>query len=429
MRKILVLLALIFLASIACAQENQSSQHDVTVYLFWSIGCPHCAKEKPMLEQMEKDYPWLKVNYLEVSENVDNARLYSQMAEACNQKPLGVPATFINDGVTIGYNDAIGLEIKDKIMECRVKGCIDPITKLTVKINETNITQRVNQTCDKSEIIRLPGNWTIDSSQMSLPMFTLVIAGLDSFNPCAFFVLFVLLSLLINAQKRRIMLLIGGIFVFFSAFIYFVFMTAWLNLFLIVGQVKIITLIAGLIAIVISAINIKEYFQFKQGISLSIPDAAKPKLYSRMRNIVKASELPSMIIETVILAIAANTYELLCTAGFPMVYTRVLTLKNLTTLDYYGYLAFYNIIYVIPLAVIVLMFTITLGSRKLQEDEGRVLKLLSGLMMVMLGIILVFAPELLNNVIAAGGILVFAVGATAIIALIERTRKKKKKAK
>jgi len=137
------------------------------------------------------------------------------------------------------------------------------------------------------------------------------------------------------------MLLVGGVFVFFSGLIYFLFMSAWLTLFLHVGQLMIIAITAGLIALTIATINIKDFFLFKRG-GLSIPKKAKPKLFERIRNLLKATSLPSLIIGTVVLAIAANTYELLCTVGFPMVFTRVLTLQDLSALQYYLYLILYN---------------------------------------------------------------------------------------
>ena len=227
---------------------------------------------------------------------------------------------------------------------------------------------------------------------------TVILGGLDSFNPCAFFVLFFLLSLLIHAKSRKRMLLIGGTFVFFSGFIYFVFMAAWLNLFLITGQLRTVTVIAGAIALTVALINIKDFFFFSKGVSLSIPEKAKPKLFERMRNLMKSTSVLSMMAGTVVLALAANAYELLCTAGFPMVFTRVLTLQKLSTAGYYLYLLLYNCIYVLPLASIVVIFTITLGARKLSEWQGRRLKLLSGLMMFFLGLILLVDPALLNNI-------------------------------
>ena len=89
---------------------------------------------------------------------------------------------------------------------------------------------------------------------------------------------------------------------------------------------------------------------------------------------------------TVVLAISANAYELLCTAGFPMVYTRALTLHNLTTAAVLPVPGLYNVVYVIPLAIIVLIMTVSLGARKLTEWQGRQLKLVSGLMMFFLGL-------------------------------------------
>jgi hypothetical protein len=127
-----------------------------------------------------------------------------------------------------------------------------------------------------------------------------------------------------------------------------------------------------------------------------------------------------MLAGTVVLALAANSYELLCTSGFPMVYTRMLTLHDLSTPAFYGYLAAYNVIYVLPLLLIVTLFTVRFGAHKLTESQGRVLKLLSGTMMLMLGLILVFAPELLNNLMTAFVLLLATLGITLIIVLIDR---------
>jgi hypothetical protein len=237
-------------------------------------------------------------------------------------------------------------------------------------------------------------------------------------------VLFLLLSILVYARSRKRMLLIGGTFVFFSGFIYFLFMSAWLNLFLHAGQLKIITKIAGMIALIIAIINIKDFFLFKKGISLSVPEKAKPKLFERMRNLLKATSLPSMLAGAIVLAIAANTYELLCTVGFPIVFTRVLTLSNLTPLQYYLYLIFYNVIYVIPMGVVVLIFAITLGSKKLTERQGQILKLISGMMMLGLGGILLINPDLFNNLLVSIGLLLIALVASGIIILITNRLRK-----
>ncbi|HET6364119.1 MAG TPA: hypothetical protein VFG02_03650, partial [Nitrospirota bacterium] len=143
----------------------------------------------------------------------------------------------------------------------------------------------------------------------------------------------------------------------------------------------------------------------------------------RMRNLLRSPSFPAMAAGAVILAITANAYELLCTAGFPMIYTRVLTLHKLTTAQYYLFLVLYNVVYVLPLATIVVAITVTLGARKLTEWQGRKLKLVSGLMMLSLGMVLIINPALLNNVLTAVALLgAVLVVSWVVIAVTRRLR-------
>jgi thiol-disulfide isomerase/thioredoxin len=421
--RLFVCLALFLLAFFDARIVHPNNK--VKLYFFWGKGCPHCTHEKIFLEKLEKKYSLLEVKSYEVWYDQENAKLFSDMAEAYGTRPEGVPTTFIGDfKPSVGYQN---YEVTGKLIENRIKYCIENIcTDPIQKIYKPPIKEEIPAQ-EKDEIVTLPVLGKIDASKMTLPVLTIVIAGLDGFNPCAFFVLFTLLSILVFAQSRKRMLLIGGTFVFFSGFIYFLFMSAWLNLFLYIGQLKIITTVAGVIALVIASINIKDFFIFKKGVSLVIPEKVKPRLYERMRKLLKATSLTSMMIGTIVLSVAANAYELLCTIGFPMVYTRVLTLSNLPKFKYYIYLIFYNIIYVIPLAGIVLLFSITLGGKKLTEWQGQILKLISGLMMLGLGLVLLINPALFNNVFVAIGLLIVALSTAGIMIFITKKFKEIKK--
>ncbi|MDP8297477.1 MAG: hypothetical protein RAP41_04760, partial [Candidatus Orphnella occulta] len=116
----------------------------------------------------------------------------------------------------------------------------------------------------------------------------------------------------------------------------------------------------------------------------------------------------------------ANIYELFCTPGFPMIYTRVLTMEQLPSLQHYMYLVLYNIVYVIPLILILLILTCTLGQKKLTERQGRILKLVSGMMMLFLGAILVIKPALLGNIAIAVTLFIAAILSSGIIIFIYR---------
>jgi len=404
-------------------QSNPSGRKTI-VYFFWGKGCPHCEEERQFLERLQRDKPFLEVRDFEVWHNRENAGMMAQMLRASGAQSSGVPVTFIGTRMFSGFTARSKAALEREIEKCSLVQCADPAgllnkTGQTIEARTfaTATTARPgSETKDSSVTIPFFGD--LDVSNSSLPLLTLLIAGMDSFNPCAFFVLLTLLGMLVHAQSRNKMILIGGIFVFFSGFIYFLFMAAWLNLFLVMGNLAVITNIAGAVSITIAGINIKDFFLFKQGVSLSIPDSAKPKLFDRMRRLLRSDSLVSILIGTTVLAIVANFYELLCTAGFPMVFARILTLNHLSTPTSYLYLVLYNIVYVIPLFIIVLGFSLTLGRKKLSEWQGRVLKLVSGSMMLGLGIILLVKPVLLNSVLVSCSILVGAIGLSLLVATV-----------
>ena len=389
----------------------------VRLYYFYSPTCPHCQAAKPFVEALAARSPWLELQKFPVKDNRENARFYYDTAQALGVEALSVPGFIYCRQVSIGYESATttGAALERALEACRDARAANPAG--------ASATAPVDPAADGRELtapateVTLPLLGTVDAQALSLPVLTLVLAGMDAFNPCAFFVLLFLLSLLVHAKSRTRMLVVGGTFVAFSGIVYFVFMAAWLNVFLIAGELRLITVAAGLLALTVAALNIKDYFWFKAGPSLSIPDAAKPGLFKRMREVVTEGSLGPMLVGTVLLAIVANSYELLCTAGFPMVYTLTLTRSHdLAGWQYYAWLAAYNLIYVLPLLAIVLVFTRTMGARKLTEAEGRILKLVSGFMMLGFGLVLLFAPGLLTNAVASIGVLALAVGGSLLVA-------------
>ena len=386
--------------------STRSLNRRFTVYFFWGDGCPHCADEKPFLEALQQRHPDMDIRSYEVWHDKQNAALLAGMSRAYANSISGVPTTFVDQKAFVGFTEQTGRQIASVAERCAGEPCADPLDILT-----GTVPLKV-----PAVVIDLPLIENINTTATSLPLLTIMIAGMDSFNPCAFFVLLSLLGLMVHARSRHRMLFVGGVFVFFSGFIYFLFMAAWLNLFLVMGQVALITRIAGGLSLIIAVINIKDFFLFKKGVSLTIPDSAKPKLFDRMRRLIHASSLLSLLLGTSVLAIAANSYELLCTAGFPMVYTRILTLNSLSKASYYLYLALYNVIYVIPLLLIVVVFGITLGKRQLTEWQGRLLKLVSGAMMLGLALVLLINPALLNNVFVSFMLLAGALGASLVVA-------------
>ncbi|HSG23718.1 MAG TPA: hypothetical protein VLA64_12260, partial [Azonexus sp.] len=366
MRKTLLLFFLLFLPFTGSAAtppwttQDAQGQTEVHLYLFWSLTCPHCLAARPQILELVSQHGWIRLHDHELSENPANIERFIEMAKSLGEEAQAVPTLIYCGQMEVGWEDrpTAANEFLSRLESCRQHGVDSARPSLP------------------TPHLSLPLVGEIDAAKLSLPLLTILLAGLDAFNPCAFFVLLFLLSLLVHQQSRQRMLIIGGVFVAFSGLMYFAFMAAWLNLFLLIGSLPWVTAAAGLVALLMAAVNLKDYLFFHQGITLSIPEGGKADIFQRARRILNAGNLPAMLATTILLAIAANFYELLCTAGFPMVFTRLLTLQESSTTQHYLYLALYNVIYVLPLLLIVLAFVRSMGARKLSEREGRLLKLL-----------------------------------------------------
>jgi thiol-disulfide isomerase/thioredoxin len=368
-------------------KQIEGPEEKVVLMLFWRDGCPRCQDEKEHLfPYLRQTYPELVIETYEVFSNESARQKFLDTADCVGFTPGSVPVTVVGEEYMIGYDS---LETTGKEIEAM-------ITRAYAAIGEGN------QTCDVTDqnVVDIPGLGKVDLSEVSLPLFTMVLGLIDGFNPCAFFVLCFLLTLLIYAKSRAKILIVGLTFVFISGLVYFLFMSAWLNFFLFAGEIAFITTIGGIIAVALGVINFKEFFLLGKGkVSTTISEEHKSKLFARMRGLVKSAAMLEILAGTIILAIVANTYELFCTLGLPMIYTRTLTLHGLDTMSYYLYLALYNVFYILPLMTIVLIFAWTLGSKKLTQGTGELLKLISGFMMLGFGLALIFQPGLMSNLL------------------------------
>ena len=360
---------LLYLACAAIGQADSAAQATVDLEVFTRPGCPHCEAAAPFLDTVQQERPELRVRIYNVEADPTALARLEDLAAQYNVQAPGVPAFFVGGALIIGYRNAetTGRQIK-------------------ALLDSPLVSPQERETIDT-----VLG--TLSVRTLGLPVFTFVVGLLDGFNPCAMWVLLFLLSLLVNLQDRKKMFIIGGTFVVVSGLVYFAFMAAWLNIFLLIGLSRTVQLALGGIAVLIGGINVKDFFSFGRGVSLSIPEAAKPAIYARVRRILQAENLTGALMGVIVLAVLVNTIELLCTAGLPAVYTQILTLQQLPWWADYGYLALYNVAYMLDDSLMLLIAVVTLGRRKLQEKEGRWLKLLSGVVMLGLGVVLVTRPD------------------------------------
>ncbi len=517
----------LLLASIPLVVAENEIDDKVTIYFFYSTTCPHCAEEKPFLEELERKHPRLEVEYLEAGKNMD---FFRKLAQEYETTTAGVPRTFLKDKVFIGFSDEEGelvyhegykayIGYKNQIELCLAE-CLNvtcplpegqiieiskesPLVKDLLKehpnslattklVDATHLVawwtpERISSnlqypnvlvTLDaftdeilSSEIpnqeiegiekpiqgvpiyyyliataifiylvlyLLLRNKLTLErrywlagfitlliisgfvmammtpsmmiekfAKKFPFPVFVFIIALFDGVNPCAFTVLVILLSLLTYTRSRKSMLLIGSIFIITSGIMYFIFiMIILLASSLIFSEYGLLLFkIIGVILLIAGIINLKDFFWFKKGVSLSISEKSKQKITKRAGKIVRevkmAQTKKAMLIalaSVILLAVFVNLVELGCTAMLPGFYTGALLAKFGSELSFahYSYTAFYAIVYIIPLFAILSNFIYSFKSERLTEKQGKTLKLIGGIMMLLLGIIMLVKPELLT---------------------------------
>jgi hypothetical protein len=363
----------------------------VDLWYGYTSTCPYCRAARPFIEGLERDLPWLTVHWMQADGEDAMAAVarLDELAAMAGSRFESVPIFLFGGRAMVGWESeaTTGARLEAGLIAYRASLGVDPATS----------PPPIEDEAADETVVTLPLLGRLDAATASLPLMAVVLGGLDSLNPCALAVLLFLMSVLAGSGDRRRMALVGGVFVAVTGIVTFVLMAAWLNVFLLFGALRWVTVAAGVAAVVVALINLKDHVWFGRGVSLVIPGSARPTIFGRMLDIPEKARLRAILLTTVIVAAVANMYEMLCTGGFPVVFTRALTLQELPAPAYYGYLLLYALVYVVPPALIVLGFVVTLGSRGVSVREARDLKLLSGLLMLGFGMLLLLAPDLLSE--------------------------------
>jgi thiol-disulfide isomerase/thioredoxin len=344
---------------------------------YWGVGCSHCDEAKPVLEAIAREHAGLRVAKVEIRQDAaGRARYLADVARLGIAAP-GIPLFVVGDEYVLGYSRG------------------------PTEVALREIARRAAEGASRAgiaaeELVDVPLLGRVEARRVPLGALTVAVALADGLNPCAIWVLVVLLGVLAGVRSRSRLLLFGGAFVAVSGLVYFAFMIAWSSLFVALGGSPAVTRALGVALVAMGLVNVKELFFFRRGISLTIPARAKPGLYRRIRAVVNASSLPAALAGVLALAFLANLVELGCTAGLPALYTRVLSLRDVGAGQRLAWLAAYNALYVVPLAIVVAVWAIASPRSRLGERGVRALKGLSGTLLLVAGAVLLAAPQLLG---------------------------------
>jgi glutaredoxin len=376
------------------------SVYGADIVVFVRDGCPHCAD----FEEFANEQQWA-VEYHEITE-IGTPELFAKLQEHAPTLQQGVPTVIINGQVVQGYetHETTGVLLRKLYDKCSAspEGCMPFRDFLASDIRSVEVISAqgtCTEECETDTSKYTLNLWFIgpvDLTVLSLPALSILLGFLDGFNPCAMWVLITLLTLLINTHDMKKVWIIGGTFLFVSGAVYYLFIAAWLNVFLLIGYNMWVQKVIGLVAIGGGGFYLYEAFGKDPNVCKVTNMGRRQKIIARMQEISQYSAWPAMILGVAILAVSVNMIELVCTAGLPAVFTQILAFNNVTDLARYGYIGLFILMYMIDDLAIFAIAVYTLHATGITTKYRRFTLIFGGALMYALGILLIFWPEALT---------------------------------
>lgn len=389
----IILLALLLIPSFVYAKETKDET--TNIYLFYGKECPHCEAETKYLNTLlgEDKYKNVNLQRIEVWHSSKNQEVFSKVQSILEVEARGVPYLIIGTNVFQGYSEALDEEIKTVLDFYLGKKYQDPAGDF---INNKDTTKYKYLHYEKKEKeYDVPVLGKIDGKNVSLLLISIIIGAVDGFNPCAMWILLFLLSLLISTKDRKKMWILGLTFILTSGLIYLLFMMSWLNVAKYTSSIIFVRNIIGIFALAFGLINIYRYIKAKRekDVGCDVTDADdKRKIMGRIRNILSKNSLILAILGIIVLAASVNIIELLCSLGLPVMYTEILGLNDLSSVQYGLYMFIYILFFLIDDLIIFFIAMKTLKIKGISNKYMKYSHLIGGAIMLLIGILMLVKP-------------------------------------
>lgn len=406
MKKILYIFLFLFLLLPfgVCADE-------VNMYLFYGDGCPHCAALEEYLESEYGNDKDLKLYRYEVWNNNSNVKLWENVQDALDEEAKGVPYFVVGDQVVQGFMEGATEKKIDKVIKNARDGEFNDNAGIALGIKDGKVeksdkgdkpnydpdkkeTDLDNNTSEKVEnVIDVPLIGKVNLANLSIPVIAVVIGLVDGFNPCAMWILIFLITMLFDYKDRKKMWILGGTFLFTSAFIYFLFMISFLNIAMFINSIRILKIGIALFALCFGIINIYRYFKTKDAGCDVVDKKKRKKLMIRIKSILENKKFLFSLIGIIVLAISVNLIELLCSLGLPVMFTEILAYNNITGIRELIYIIIYVIFFLIDDLIVFFIAMKTLKITAISNKYTKYSHLIGGIIMLIIGLLMIFKPE------------------------------------
>lgn len=350
----------------------------------------------------------IELEALQVGASPETDALYIKLITLFEEDRPAVPFVIIGDRSFLGYlADGRSASLHRRAAErCLEEACPDIVAQVKALSDTLRQGRRgplpalpePESAADRvlPETLRFPLVGEIRTADLSIPILTVVLAAVDGFNPCAMWVLVFLIGLLLGVGDEKRMWLLGGAFLTATAVMYFAVMAAWLNLVLLLGAAVWVRVGIAVLALGSGAFYLREYWSNPQAVCRVTSPSKRQWIMSSFRSVVNANRLPLAVIGIMALAVLVNFIELLCSAGVPAVYTKVLTLSELSATAYYGYIGLYILVFMLDDVAIFATAMVALRLSGLTGGYTRYSHLIGGIALLTIGAVMLLRPDWLS---------------------------------
>lgn len=372
--------------------------------------CRHCESEREFLRDLESSRSNVSVRFYDVEE--EGKELFNRVT-ARERLPKSTPVTIVGGVILQGFDapQTTGKRIEALLDASSGKPQITFSDYLAKPSGETGAAERIpGSSCDdgsscpppteESLLVRIPlTEKTVDVSRYSLPTLSVVLGFVDGFNPCAMWVLVTFLLMLSHVRSRKRLFQVAGLFIGAEAIMYYLILNVWFATWDFVGLDRIVTPIVGIIAVGGGLFFLYEWYtSLGTEMACRIVDAERrSKIVSKIKSILSEEFTWIAALGIVGLAFTVNVIEFACSIGIPQAFTKILELNDIGFLGTQGLMALYILFYmlddILVFGLAVWGFDRIHGAEKYSKWSA----LVGGVLMLILGSLLMFQPEILSG--------------------------------
>lgn len=342
----------------------------VNIYLFYSKICPHCQKEEKYFETLKEKYQdKINIYTYEVTENKTNNEIMKSLKKELKENNQGVPFTIIGSKTFLGYDESLNERI------------------------ENTIDSYLNENTTTDNIYTIPILGKVEAKNASIILIAIILGFIDGFNPCAMWILLLLINMCISIKDKKKMLIVCLTFIITSGIIYFLSMLG-IGFILDLTTIAYIRNIIAILAIVLGIYNLYTYIKTRKETGCHVVKKEKRKtIITKINNILNNKNTLLMFGGTIILATSVNLIEMACSLGFPTIFLELLSINNIHSFLKVTYLLIYILFYLIDDIVVLFLSIKAFEAKGISTKYNKYVHLIGGIIMVLMGILLIFKPE------------------------------------